>query len=133
MPDRAGGLEQEIRERLNEIQDPCSVAAGTATGLVDMGLVEEVAVSAHGDVRVNLRLTSPTCNMLGYMAEEANAKVRELSGVRSVEVVADQGLDWSPSMMSPEAQERRRARVRMLHERARQHRQPARRAGQTTS
>src|SRR5689334_14546429 len=102
MPDgRNAALEGEIRERLNDIQDPCSVAAGTAIGLGDMGLVEGVAVSPDGDVRINLRLTSPTCNMLGFMAEEANARVRGLAGVRSVEVVSDQGLDWTPSLMSP--------------------------------
>lgn len=122
MAGRVGPLEEEIRERLNEIQDPCSVATGSAVGLADMGLVEDVSVTPDGDVRISLRLTSPTCNMLGYMAEEANAKVRQLGGVRSVEVVADEGLDWSPSLMSPAAQERRRARVEMLHARARDHR-----------
>ena len=122
MPDGPAHLEDRIRERLNEIQDPCSVAVGSAVGLTDMGLVEDVAVSPDGDVRVSLRLTTPTCNMLGYMAEEANAKVRQLGGVRSVEVVADEGLDWSPSLMSPAAQERRRARIEMLHDRAREYR-----------
>lgn len=123
MPDRRSGLAAQIRERLNTIEDPCSVAAGTAIGLADMGLVEDVTVSREGDVRISLRLTSPTCNMLGFMAEEASARVGELAGVRTVEVVSDEGLDWTPSMMSPSAQERRRARIQMLHDRAREHRE----------
>lgn len=119
MPDAT--LEEQIRERVNTIEDPCSVAAGTAIGLADMGLVEDVKVSEEGDVRIALRLTSPTCNMLGFMAEEASARVRGLPGVRSVEVVADQGLDWTPSLMSPAAQQQRQARIEMLHQRARDH------------
>lgn len=122
MPDPRSGLEAQILKRLNAIEDPCSVATGTAIGLADMGLVEGVAVSQEGDVRITLRLTSPTCNMLGYMAEEASARLRDLAGVRAVEVVADGGLDWAPSMMSPSAQERRRAWIQMLHDRAREHR-----------
>lgn len=123
MPDPRSDLEAEIRVRLNGIEDPCSAAAGTPVGLTEMGLVEQVAISPDGDVRISLRLTSPTCNMLGYMAEAAYAKVGDLAGVRTVEVVADQGLDWSPSLMSPAAQKGRRARIRMLEQRARQHRE----------
>ena len=114
--ERPSELERAVRRRLNEIQDPCSVAAGSSVGLEDMGLIEAVSVSDDGDVRIGLRLTSPTCNMLGFMAEEANARVRGVPGVRNVEVVADQGLDWSPTLMSPAAQERRRERLRLLHQ-----------------
>jgi metal-sulfur cluster biosynthetic enzyme len=117
MPECGADLERAVLERLNGIQDPCSVAAGTSMGLTEMGLVEAVTVSADGDVRISLRLTSPTCNMLGFMAEEAHERVRGLPGVRSVDVVADQGLDWSPSMMAPAAQQRRRERLIALQAR----------------
>ena len=119
MPEHRDDLVNTVLERLNEIQDPCSVAAGTSIGLTEMGLVDAVTVSADGDVRINLRLTSPTCNMLGFMAEEAHARVRGLPGVRSVDVVADAGLDWSPSMMAPAAQQRRRERLIALQARPR--------------
>lgn len=131
MPEHRDRLESEILERLNEIQDPCSVAAGTAIGLGDMGLVEQVAVTDEGDVRISLRLTSPTCNMLGFMAEEASAKVRDVSGVRSVEVVSDEGLDWTPSLMSPAAQQRRQARIGLLYDRARAHTEKTQKARET--
>lgn len=114
MPEAPQDLEQMVRDRLNEIQDPCSVAAGAAVGLNDMGLIKAVNASGDGHVRIDLRLTSPTCNMLGFMAEEASSRVRGLSGVRSVQVVADQGLDWSPALMSLAAQARRRERLESL-------------------
>src|ERR1700689_143971 len=87
MPD-GPEMDAAVRGCLDEIADPCSMASASPMGLAEMGLVKAVTVSADGDVRIDLRLTSPTCNMLGFMAEEATRRVRELPGVRSVEVVA---------------------------------------------
>lgn len=80
-------------------------------GLAEMGLVDHVDISPDGDVKIRLRLTSPFCPMIGYMTTEAIERVRSLDGVRSVAVQGDAGLDWSPDMISPEAQERRRLRL----------------------
>ena len=124
MPDR---LEREILDRLSEIQDPCSVGSGTPMNLVEMGLVEKIDLAEEGRVTLHLRLTSPTCNMLGFIAEEATRRLAGMPGVGQVEVVSDQGLDWSPSMMSPEASERRRKRIEMLKARAPRPRDPTRR------
>jgi len=82
-----GALVDEIRRTLDGIGDPCSVA-------------------------IRLRLTSPTCVMVSYFRIEAEERVLELPGVRSVEVVNDLGLDWSPEMMSPAAKARRGAALR---------------------
>jgi metal-sulfur cluster biosynthetic enzyme len=46
--------------------------------------------------------------MVSYMASHAKQYISELPGVRHIEVDADAGLDWDPSMISPEASERRR-------------------------
>lgn len=101
-------LEAKIRSRINEIGDPCSVAHGTPTGLDDMGLVERIDIDPDGDVRVHMRLTSPSCYQIGYFSHEITKLVGELDGVRSVAVEADSGLDWMPSMMSEDARARRR-------------------------
>lgn len=106
-PDSA--LVAEIRRQLDTIGDPCSVAQGSSMGLDEMGLVEDVEVDADGNVTVRLRLTSPTCTMVGYFGVEAKRLVGALPGVRNVEVRADLGLDWTPDMMSEAAKARRRA------------------------
>jgi metal-sulfur cluster biosynthetic enzyme len=98
----------KIRAKLNEIGDPCSVAQGVPMGIDDMGLVRDVAIDDDGNVTIDLRLTSPTCHIVGYFGEEAKRRVLELRGVRSVTVQVDHGLDWMPQMMSEEARERRR-------------------------
>ena len=99
----------EIRRRLDTIGDPCSVANGVPMGIDEMGLVEAVELDDAGNVVVRLRLTSPTCFMVGYFNVEAKKRVLEVPDVKSVEVTADIGLDWMPSMMSAGATKRRRA------------------------
>ncbi|MCT2559576.1 iron-sulfur cluster assembly protein [Tsuneonella sp. YG55] len=110
MPD----LAQAIRTTLDEIKDPCSLAAGTPLGLSEMGLVKDVAVGPAGEVRIDLRLTSPFCHMIGFFKAEAMRLVGGLPGVTSVELHADNGLDWSPNDIAPEARALRAARVREM-------------------
>lgn len=87
-------------------------------GLTEMGLVGSVDISAGGDVGVNLRLTSPFCHMIAYLQSEAVSLVGALPGVRSVTVSADQGLDWSPALISAPAQRRRQERLDAIASRA---------------
>lgn len=103
-----------VLERLDRIQDPCSVAGGTPMGLAEMGLVAGVDISPGGHVHVDLRLTSPFCHMIAFMQREAVREVGSLPGVASVAVHGDQGLDWSPEMILPVAQERRRLRLEAM-------------------
>jgi metal-sulfur cluster biosynthetic enzyme len=98
----------EIRAQLNTIGDPCSVAQGVPMGLDDMGLVRDVKLDSEGNVEISLRLTSPSCHIVGYFDVEAKRRVLGLPGVRSVTVRVDHGLDWTPQMMSEDAKARRR-------------------------
>jgi metal-sulfur cluster biosynthetic enzyme len=51
--------------------------------------------------------------MIAYMTKAARNLISQL-GVTQVEVHADHGLDWAPSMIHPEAQERRRRQLHIL-------------------
>lgn len=104
-------LRSEILRRLDGIHDPCSVASGVPMGLTEMGLVGSVDIGENGDaidVVVNLRLTAPFCHMIPFMQSETIREVSALPGVRSVRVTGDAGLDWTPDLIAPQAQERRR-------------------------
>lgn len=103
LPERIGAL-------LDEIHDPCSVATGDALGLDEMGLVRAVEVGDDGDVHVHIRLTSPTCVMVGFLRTEIHDRVALLPGVRSVEVDFDGGFDWGPELMSAAVRRRRAER-----------------------
>lgn len=112
-------LERDVRRVLDEIKDPCSVAQSVPMGLDEMGLVGAVEIDAQGHVTIALRLSSPVCEMVGYMRTEATARVRELPGVASVSVRQDSGLDWTPDLIAPAAQARRRSRLdqlRVIHQ-----------------
>lgn len=107
-------LEERILGRLDEVKDPCSVATGTPMGLTEMGLVKSVDVSDDGEVRVVLRLTSPFCEMIGFLKSSAIDKIADLPAVASVSVESDSGFDWSPDDMAPHQQERRAERLRAV-------------------
>jgi metal-sulfur cluster biosynthetic enzyme len=101
-----------IRDALNRIGDPCSAGSGVPMGIEEMGLVESVDLDSDGNAVIRLRLTSPTCHMVSYFKVEAEERALRIPGVRSVRAESDFGLDWSPDMMSPAAQERRRVALR---------------------
>ncbi|GAC1574612.1 MAG: hypothetical protein NVS3B24_01990 [Candidatus Dormibacteria bacterium] len=111
-PTRA--LEAAILVEIDKIVDPCSACSVAPMGLVEMGLVAKVEISPEGEVDVRLRLTSPTCQMVMYMAKEIISFVSRLPGVAEVRVHADAGIDWDPDMIAPAAAQRRRERLQML-------------------
>ena len=56
---------EEIRTRLDTIPDPCSIAMGKPMSLLEMGLVENVAIAADGAVTITLCLTDTACTHFG--------------------------------------------------------------------
>lgn len=102
-------LERRVRERLDEVIDPCSAANGTDLSIIEMGLLDEVDV-AGGHVTVSMRLTSPFCMQLPYFVEEVDERVGAIDEVVSVTLETDEGVDWHAGMMTEEAQRRREKR-----------------------
>ena len=100
--------DERVRDALRGIVDPCSAANGSNLDIVEMGLVKNIEVN-DGDVRVEMRLTTPACHMVPYFIEEIEERVGALSGVESVEVETDDGMEWNTEMMSEEAKEKRQA------------------------
>jgi metal-sulfur cluster biosynthetic enzyme len=104
-----------VRERLDEIVDPCSEARGTDISIVEMGLLKKIEID-DGTVHVELRITSPSCMMVGYFIEQAQERVGGLPGVEEVTLSTDAGLSWRDEMMSEGAKERRRKHQQALAE-----------------
>jgi len=105
-----------VREKLDEIVDPCSEARGTDISIVEMGLLKRIEVDG-GSVHVELRITSPSCMMVGYFIEQANERVGDLQGVEEVTLSTDAGLSWRDEMMAEDAKERRREHQQALADR----------------
>lgn len=101
--------EEEVRQALDEVLDPCSQAAGTPLGIVSMGLVSRIDVHSTddgSDVALAIGVTDPICFMAAPFMAAARSRLQALPGVRRVELRIDAQLDWTEDRMSPEARAR---------------------------
>ncbi|ERG96007.1 metal-sulfur cluster assembly factor, partial [Haloquadratum walsbyi] len=98
--------ETAVRDRLEEVIDPCSAANGTELSIIQMGLLDEIDIK-EDHVHIELMVTSPMCTMVSYFIKEIRSEVTELPEVNSVEVSSDNGLQWTQSMLTEEAQMKR--------------------------
>lgn len=110
-------LETRIRQEMDAIKDPCSVASGLAMGLDEMGILDGVDIAPDGHVTLTLRLTSPFCHMIGFFKTESTQLVSALHGVSGVTLKADNGLDWTPDRISAAGQARHDAHLTRMRER----------------
>lgn len=118
--------EEEVRGAvltiINEIPDPCSVAARTPAGLFDMGLVVDLEMTPRADkydVGLSMRVTSPGCMFFSVFDSELRERISALEDVRSVEVSWSMDPLWDPSMMSDELRARRGEQLVVLEQGAR--------------
>jgi len=77
---------EEIHARLDTIPDPCSIAMGKPMSLLEMGLVDNVAIAADGAVTVTLCLTDTACVHFGGMRDYIEQSLRDIVGIGSVRV-----------------------------------------------
>jgi len=122
-------LEQRILERINAVQDPCSLAQAIPVGLTDMGLVTQVRVAdadAEGrhDVELVLRVTAPGCMYMPFMDRSIRTAVADLEEVGEISTEWDPTADWSPGDIAASAQQRiaesRQRRLQQVRERREQ-------------
>ncbi|MGH2728237.1 MAG: hypothetical protein ACRDKS_14810 [Actinomycetota bacterium] len=90
MTDVGALTEEEVRDRLRTIPDPCSIAYRRPTDIVSFGLVDEV----HGGKRprVVLRLTEPTCMYRIWF----HRRIREVLGPDAEIEFAPADALWGP-------------------------------------
>lgn len=84
----------ELREKLREVQDP-----EINLSIVDLGLVYDIQLD-DGTVLVTMTLTSPGCPLGPVIRGEAYAKLRELPGVKDVDVQIVWNPPWDPRTMA---------------------------------
>jgi metal-sulfur cluster biosynthetic enzyme len=102
----------DVRDALQQVVDPCSIATGVPISLVDMGLVKSVELQGS-TAAVELIVTSPLCTQIGIITTQIEKVVGRLAGVAEVSVTVDTRTEWWPELMTAEAHERLR-RIRPL-------------------
>lgn len=107
----AADLRERVLERIDSIQDPCSLAQAIPVGLSEMGLVTDVRISdpdAEGrhDVALVLRVTAPGCMYVPFMDRSIRAAVGDLDEVAEITTDWDPEAEWSPGEIAPAARRR---------------------------
>lgn len=89
---------EELRAKLWEVKDP-----EINMSIVDLGLVYDIELEKEtGTVTVTMTLTSPGCPLGPIIRGEAYAKLRELPGVKDVDVNIVWSPPWDPRTMASE-------------------------------
>jgi len=95
--------EEDVRAVLNQIIDPCSRVAGAPVGLVDMGLIRRLTLTAGVgtvDVHMVIGVTEYGCLLAPSFAAEARRLLSDLRGIGSIDIELDGEFDWLPEDMS---------------------------------
>jgi metal-sulfur cluster biosynthetic enzyme len=105
-----GTLDERVREALDRVCDPCSVAAHVPVSVVDLGLVQGWQVDQEGNLLVRMCLTSWGCTLSPNIVRAAEGELAKIPELRSVRVEIDASVLWTPDRMSAPAREALRAR-----------------------
>lgn len=87
---------EELRAKIAEVKDP-----EINMSIVELGLVYDIQFD-DGTVLVTMTLTSPGCPLGPVIRGEAYAKLRELPGVKDVDVQIVWNPPWDPRTMASE-------------------------------
>ena len=88
---------KEVMKVLKECYDP-----EIPLSIVDLGLIYDVKVE-KGEVKIRMTLTAPTCPMSSFIVENVRNRVKEIKGVKSVDIELVFEPAWSPERMSKKA------------------------------
>ena len=88
---------KEVMKVLKECYDP-----EIPISIVDLGLIYGVKVE-KGRVKIRMTLTAPTCPMSSFIVENVRNRVKEIKGVKSVDIELVFEPAWSPERMSKKA------------------------------
>jgi len=91
-------LKQRVIDTIRTCYDP-----EIPVNIFDLGLIYDVDVSAGGDVKVEMTLTSPMCPVAGSLPPEVEEKVRAVPGVKTATVEVVWEPPWSPDLMTESA------------------------------
>ncbi len=86
---------EDVMNALKPIHDP-----EIRIGIVDLGLIYDVAVEDSGKVLVKMTLTTPACPFGEQLLTEVHREVSAMDGVSEVEVSLVWDPPWDPREMA---------------------------------
>lgn len=88
--------EDAIRKVLRQVKDP-----ELNLSIIDLGLVYDVAIDDEGDVDIKMTLTSPGCPSGPEIVGDTTRAVKQLDGVKNVDVEIVWEPYWTPERIDP--------------------------------
>ncbi|RMF32764.1 MAG: SUF system Fe-S cluster assembly protein [Chlorobiota bacterium] len=87
-------LKERVIEALRTVYDP-----EIPVNIYDLGLVYDVSTSNEGDVSIVMTVTAPNCPVADSLPKEVERVVRDVEGVRTVNVQLTFDPPWDMSMI----------------------------------
>lgn len=87
--------EEQIYEALKLIQDP-----EIRIGIVDLGLIYDVAIQNDGKVLIKMTLTTPACPFGEQLLTQTHEAAASVDGVSDVEITLVWTPVWDPKEMA---------------------------------
>jgi metal-sulfur cluster biosynthetic enzyme len=103
-------LDEDIRGALQQVCDPCSIAANAPLSILDMGLIRGWSIDPNGNLLVRMGLTSASCTMSPHMVKAAQELLAAVPGITSARVEVDPEFFWTPDHMTERGRELLQAR-----------------------
>jgi FeS assembly SUF system protein len=91
-------IEEKIIAALKEVYDP-----EIPVNIYEIGLIYEIKVEDDFHVHIVMTLTTPNCPVAESLPAEVRQKVKEVEGVRDVDLELTFEPPWDMSMLTPEA------------------------------
>ncbi len=85
---------EAIIEALRSIQDP-----DIRIGIVDLGLIYDVAINDKGNAKVKMTLTTPACPYAERLISMARRAVQNVEGINNAEIILVWEPPWNPQEM----------------------------------
>ncbi|MBL0923793.1 MAG: DUF59 domain-containing protein [Sphingomonadaceae bacterium] len=92
-------MDEQIRDILACIYDPCSIAAGRPVSVLDMGLVRRWELH-HRTLSITFCVTFAGCTMAPHFTEAAARDLTQIDGIDRVETHIDTDFAWTPELMT---------------------------------
>lgn len=90
-----------VHGSLQDVPDPCMVAAGAPASILELGLVDSVVVEG-GTAKVALTLTEPGCPFTHHIIAGIHDAALAIDGVDDVEVTPVWAPLWTEERLEPE-------------------------------
>jgi metal-sulfur cluster biosynthetic enzyme len=94
--------QDEVLRALDEILDPCLVAAGHRISIVDMGLITRVEITGEA-IEVGVTFTEVGCQFTHRVIHRIETQIQALERFKKIRVVPEWLPGWSPDRMNESA------------------------------